>query len=170
MKTIIVLACLVVVCNAITAPPITGTTPPKVECPDSLCKGKSDGNYDYNYHGKYNPHYFLQCSGGLAYCQACWPMSLEFSKNCNQCLYQSGDECVTTKKWEPATTFECPDKCPHYGPNFNGNIADSSNTRQYIGCWKGITVGCVACPGNLEFNEAENACLYEGKYLTEPSK
>jgi len=33
-----------------------------------------------------------------------------------------------------------------------------------------MTVGCVACPGNLQFNEIENACLYEGKYITEPVK
>ena len=72
---------------AITNPPITGTTPPAVPCPDSLCKGKADGNFDYRYHGKYNSHYFLQCSGGLAYCQACFPLSLEFSQDCNQCLY-----------------------------------------------------------------------------------
>ena len=166
MKSFIALACVFFAsCNAITNPPITGTTPPAVYCPDSLCSGKVDGNY--NYAG--NTHYFLQCSQGLAYCQACWPLSLEFSQECNQCLYQAGDECITTKKWKPATTFTCPDECTKFGPDFNGNVADPSNSRQYVGCWNGVTVGCVACPGNLEFNEYLNACLYEGKFITQPS-
>ena len=166
MKTIIALACVVVACNAITISPITGTTPPAVKCPNTLCQAKVDGNYGY----VDNKHYFLQCIGGMAYCQPCWPMNLEYSENCNQCLYNAGDECITTKKWEPATTFACPDECPKQGPDFSGNIADPSNKRQYVGCFKGITVGCVACPGVLEFNEYENACLFEGKYLTKPLK
>ena len=66
---------------------ITGTTPPPVPCPNSLCKGKADGNYEYYYYSYYKPNYFLQCSNGLAYCQACFPLSLEFSEGCNQCLY-----------------------------------------------------------------------------------
>ena len=166
MKTIIALACVVVACNAITISPITGTTPPAVKCPNTLCQAKVDGSYEY----ADNKHYFLQCIGGMAYCQPCWPMNLEYSENCNQCLYNAGDECITTKKWEPATTFACPDECPKQGPDFDGNIADPSNKRQYVGCFKGITVGCVACPGVLEFNEYENACLFEGKYLTKPLK
>ena len=128
--------------------------------------GKSDGNYAMGSH----KNYFYQCDGGNAYCQACFPMSLEYSQECNQCLYNAGDEYYTTKKWEPATTFQCPDICGTKGPKFDGNIADPSNSRQYVGCWKGITVGCVACPGNLEFNEFHNACLFQGKYVTEPSK
>ena len=166
MKTIIALACVLAGCNAITNPPITGTTPPAIDCPNTLCSGKSDGNYAIVSY----KNYFTQCVGGLAYCQACFPLSLEFSQECNQCLYSAGDDCVTTKKWHPATTFECPDKCPHYGPDFSGNVADPSNSHQYIGCWKGVTVGCVACPGNLEFNQKENACLFEGEFLTEPSR
>ena len=146
---------------------ITGTTPPAVPCPDSLCKGKPDGNYEYHYYSRYNPHYFLQCSNGLAYCQACWPLSLEFSEPCNQCLYARKDECVSTAPWAPATTFECPDKCPHRGPNFSGNIADPNNPHQYVACFHGATVGCIACPKGLQFNEKWNACLYEGKYKTE---
>ena len=144
---------------------ITGTTPPAIDCPNSLCYGKSDGNYALYT----NKNYFLQCSKGLAYCQACWPLSLEFSQNCNQCLYSKHDECITTKKWHPATTFECPDKCPIYGPSFSGNVADPGNTRQYVACWQGVTVGCVACPGNLEFNQQWNACLYQGIYKTAPT-
>ena len=172
MKTFVALVCVFLAsCDAITNPPITGTTPPAVRCPNSLCSGKLDGNFKYADPATYivNKHYFLQCSQGLAYCQACWPLSLEFSQDCNQCLYQAGDECITTKKWAPATTFTCPDECPRRGPDFNGNIADPTNSRQYVGCWNGVTVGCVACPGNLEFNEYENACLYEGKFLTQPS-
>ena len=157
---------MIIVSGQRTNPPFTGTTPPAIPCPNTMCNGKSDGNFAIGSH----PNYFVQCVGGLAYCQACWPLSLEFSQDCNQCLYTKSDECVTTKKWEPATTFACPDVCPKYGPDFNGNVADPSNARQYVGCWKGVTVGCVACPGNLKFNEYENACLYEGKYLTEPSR
>ena len=103
----------------------------------------------------------------LAYCQACWPLSLEFSEPCNQCLYNRKDECVTTQPWEPATTFECPDKCPARGPHFSGNIGDRHNPHQYIACFHGQTVGCIACPKGLQFNEKWNACLYEGKYKTE---
>ena len=166
MKTFILLTTALVACSALTAPPITGTTPPAVDCPNSMCSGKSDGNYAYS--GNHN--YFLQCAGGNAYCQACWPLSLEFSPRCNQCLYSKNDECITTKPWEPATTYNCPDICSKYGPDYSGNIADPSQPRQYVGCWLGVTVGCIACPGNLMFNEKENACLYEGKYITEPSK
>ena len=147
---------------------ITGTTPPAVSCPDYLCVGKSDGNYEYYYQGNYNSHYFLQCSKGKAYCQACWPMSLEYSQGCNQCLYSKKDECVTTKKWAPATTFSCPDMCPGRGHDFSGNMYDPYNTHQYVACWQGVTVGCIICPANLKFNQEENACLYEGKYFTEP--
>eukprot|EP00111_Clytia_hemisphaerica_P003561 TCONS_00010177-protein len=155
---------------ALVAPTVTGTTPPAVACPNSLCKGLADGNYGYVDPATYKPnkHYFTQCLQGLAYCQACWPMNLEFSANCNQCLYSSTDDCVTTKPWEPATTFTCPDECPNRGPDFTGNIADPGNQRQYVGCWNGVTVGCIACPSNLLFNEYENACLFEGKYLTQP--
>jgi len=66
---------------------ITGTTPPAVPCPNSLCDGKGDGNFEYHYYNQYRANYFLQCSNGLAYCQACFPLSLEFSEPCNQCLY-----------------------------------------------------------------------------------
>ena len=147
---------------------ITGTTPPPVHCPYYLCNGKPDGNYEYYYQGSYKSNYFLQCSGGQASCQACFPLSLEYSPYCNQCLYSKTDDCVTTKKWEPATTFSCPDVCPLYGPEFSGNVEDPENTRQYVGCWKGVTVGCVACPGDLEFNQQWNACLYQGIYKTQP--
>ena len=144
---------------------ITGTTPPPIKCPNTYCNGKVDGNYAlYD-----NRNYFVQCIDGVAQCQACWPLSLEFSESCNQCLYSKHDNCVTTQPWLPATTFECPDKCPHKGPDFSGNVADPYNPRQYVACWQGATVGCIACPGNLEYNEEWNACLYEGKYKTQPS-
>ncbi|XP_066922977.1 uncharacterized protein [Clytia hemisphaerica] len=172
MKLLIVFAGIVAVCSGLSAPDVTGTTPPAVPCPNTLCKGKADGNFAYvnptNY--KLVKNYFVQCLGGNAYCQACWPLSLEFSPRCNQCLYGSNDECVTTLPFQPATTFQCPDKCPHRGPKFTGNIADPAEKRQYVACWEGVTVGCVACPGKLEFNESENACLFEGKYITEPTK
>ena len=90
---------------------IPGTRPPAVQCPNKLCKGRADGNYEY-YYGRYNPHYFLQCSNGLAFCQACWPLKNEFSEPCNQCLYKRED-CPIKKK---ATTTSAPD--------FSGNIAD----------------------------------------------
>ena len=78
------------------------------------------------------------------------------------------DQCVTTKKWYPATTFHCPDKCPSRGPHFSGNMADKHNPHQYIACWHGNTVGCIACPKGLKYNEHWNACLYNGIYKTEP--
>jgi len=164
----IILHIFITATYAITNPPITGTTPPAVQCPNSLCKGKADGNFEYHYHGQYRSNFFLQCSNGLAFCQACFPLSLEFSEPCNQCLYAKSDECVTTKPWEPATTFECPDICPDFGPHFSGNVGDPYNSKQYVACWKGQTVGCIACPYGLDFNAKENACLYMGKYVTEP--
>ena len=78
---------LFLVSSALTITDVTGTTPPTVPCPNSLCNERIDGNYEYHYKGEYRANYFLQCLGGLAYCQACWPMSLEFSGKCNQCLY-----------------------------------------------------------------------------------
>ena len=149
-----------------TPPPITGTTPPAIDCPKSLCNDYKEGNFEMSSH----PNYFLQCIGGEAYCRACFPLHLFFSQKCNQCLYNKDDDCVTTSEWLPATTFQCPDECPNKGPTYTGNIADPTQSRQYVACFEGATVGCVACPGNLEFNESENACLYEGKYITEPTK
>ena len=78
------------------------------------------------------------------------------------------DQCATTKKWEPASTFYCPDKCPHRGPHFSGNIVDPYNPYHYVACWKGVTVGCITCPSGLQFNEKWNACLFDGIYKTEP--
>uniref|UniRef100_A0A7M5V7I6 Uncharacterized protein n=1 Tax=Clytia hemisphaerica TaxID=252671 RepID=A0A7M5V7I6_9CNID len=130
MKIIIVSLALLAVAAALKVGTETGTTPPAVPCPDSLCHGKADGNFQYIYYGRLNKNYFLQCSDGLAYCQACWPLSLEFSENCNQCLYSKHDDCVTTQKWHPATTFACPDKCPARGPHFSGNIEDPHNPHQ----------------------------------------
>lgn len=161
-----------IACSAITNLSITGTTPSSVACPKTLCQGKADGNFKYTNPTtkNINKSYFLQCVDGEAFCQACWPLDLQFSEKCNQCLYSDQDECITTSEFVPATTFECPDKCPLRGPTFTGNIADVNNARQYIGCFEGMTIGCIACPGKLEFNEKENACLFEGKFITEPSK
>ena len=150
-----------------TPPDITGSTPRVLDnCPNSLCEKRPDGNYEIS--GEEN--HFVQCFDSLAYCQPCWPSNLIFSGKCNQCLYERNGDCVTTTEWLPATTFSCPDLCPDKGAEFNGNIADPNNRRHYVGCWEGVTVGCVACPGVLEFNENWNACLYEGKYKTEPSE
>ena len=104
----------------------------------------------------------------LAYCQAYWPLSLEFSEGWNECLYARSDDCVTTEPWTPVTTFECPDKCPNRGPHFSGNIADPSKPHQYVACFQGATVGCIACPKGLQFDEKWNACLYNGIYKTQP--
>lgn len=49
----------------------------------SFCAGKSDGNFE----SPFNIHDFVQCSNGRPYCQSCWPHDLEFSEQCNQCLY-----------------------------------------------------------------------------------
>ena len=72
------------------------------------------------------------------------------------------DECVTSKPFKPATTFACPDICPKEGPHFSGNLPDPHQPRQYVACWKGVTVGCITCPQRLIFNRRWNACLYEG--------
>jgi len=77
------------------------------------------------------------------------------------------DPCTTTQNWlKPSSTFSCPDLCPARGVHFSGNIADPNQGGQYIACWNGMTVGCVACPSTLLFNEQENACLYEGRFMT----
>ena len=165
MKCLILLT-LAAVAYSLEVTKITGTIPPSVPCPDSLCSHRPDGNYNYEYYGVYRSNYFLQCSNGLAYCQPCFPLSLEFSERCNQCLDRKTDDCVSTKPWAPATTFECPDKCPHRGSDFSGNIEDPNNAHQYVACFHGQTVGCVACPRGLLFNEKWNACLYEGKFKT----
>ena len=80
------------------------------------------------------------------------------------------DDCVTTLPFQPATTFACPDKCPHAGKHFTGNLADPNNPHQYVGCYQGQTVGCIACPKGLLYNQDWDACLYEGKFKTEKSK
>jgi len=54
-----------------------------INCPNSLCNGRADGNYELNS----GSSYFVQCSGDGANCQSCWPKSLVFSQKCNQCLY-----------------------------------------------------------------------------------
>ena len=129
-------------------------------CPHSLCRGKHDGNYAV----PQNKHSFVQCAGGVAYCQSCWPSILEFSEQCNQCLYNRNDDCVTTQIFKPATTLQCPDRCPFQDPDFSGNIADPNNDRHYIACWKGLTVSCIACPGQLKYNVKENLCRVEIEY------
>ncbi|XP_057290660.1 uncharacterized protein LOC130613327 [Hydractinia symbiolongicarpus] len=143
----------------------SGSTPPPCQVPNpSFCGGKSDGNFE----SPFNIHDFVQCSNGRPYCQSCWPHDLEFSEQCNQCLYNKTDACYTTQTWATKPTFNCPDECPSRGPNFKGNIRDPTQPKHYIACWKGVTVGCVNCPHPLEFNETWNACLYEGKYKTQP--
>jgi len=58
-----------------------------------MCNGKSDGNYEVKFSdGQIVPNYFLQCANGQASCQPCWPLSLEFSPECNQCLYKKDGE------------------------------------------------------------------------------
>ena len=82
MKFLIVVA-FVAACQALEVPHITGTTPPAIHCPNKLCHGRYDGNYEI----PGEPNYFVQCVSGLAYCQACWPLHLVFVGKCNQCLY-----------------------------------------------------------------------------------
>ena len=71
---------------ALKNPTVKGTIPPSVPCPDKMCHGRVDGNYNYVYHGVARSNYFLQCVSGEAYCQPCFPLSLQFSEKCNQCL------------------------------------------------------------------------------------
>ena len=81
-----ILLILILVACSLEVIKITGTTPPAVPCPNSLCKDRADGNYEYEYHGTSRVNYFVQCSNELAYCQPCFPLHLEFSQRCNQCL------------------------------------------------------------------------------------
>uniref|UniRef100_A0A7M5UWF6 Chitin-binding type-2 domain-containing protein n=1 Tax=Clytia hemisphaerica TaxID=252671 RepID=A0A7M5UWF6_9CNID len=166
MKIFIVLT-IVAASYCLEVTKVTGTTPEVVPCPNSLCHGLADGNYEYKYYGVYRSNYFVQCSNQLASCQPCFPLSLEFSQSCNQCLNKKTDDCVTTLPFQPATTFACPDKCPHAGKHFTGNLADPNNPHQYVGCYQGQTVGCIACPKGLLYNQDWDACLYEGKFKTE---
>ena len=40
-------------------------------------------------------------------------------------LFCLSDDCVSTRPFQPATTFNCPDKCPRLGNgDFTGNVAD----------------------------------------------
>ncbi|XP_057290628.1 uncharacterized protein LOC130613295 [Hydractinia symbiolongicarpus] len=171
MYTITLAFALFACAYGLEVPDVTGPTPPPVPCPNSMCSGQADGNYNYDHPGNgKKENYFVQCVGGKSYCQACWPKTLKFKKECNQCMYSIDDPCYTTKSWIAPVTYTCPDECPSRGPTFQGNIADPAEDRHFVACWNGVTVGCVNCPAGLLFNEYENACLYEGKYLTKPSK
>ena len=78
------------------------------------------------------------------------------------------DDCIVTTAWDPAVSYFCPDKCPYLKEKkFTGNIEDPYNPRHYIACYMGRTVGCITCPGKLEFNQDWNACIYYGKHKTE---
>jgi len=55
-----------------------------------------------------------------------------------------------------------------WGPHFSGNVNDPNNKRQYVACWRGVTAGCIACPGTLEFNRRWNACLFKGQFKQVP--
>ena len=120
-----------------------------VMCPNDVCEGKPDGNYPY----PNDKNHFVQCTNGKAKCQACWPTFLEFNPFCNQCLHSTEDQCVT----EPPMTG-CPDECPKRGVDFTGNIAHPNNEKKFIGCWRGVTVGCMDCPGESVFIEKYNVC------------
>uniref|UniRef100_A0A7M5UWH9 Chitin-binding type-2 domain-containing protein n=1 Tax=Clytia hemisphaerica TaxID=252671 RepID=A0A7M5UWH9_9CNID len=143
--------------------------PPTVACPNTLCQNKPNGNYQH----PSNKNYFIQCSNGEPYCQVCWPLTLEFSEKCNQCLYSANDECAKTLPFADSpistkTSSDCPDQCNMRGPEFSGNLANPFNPRGYISCWLGVTVACLPCPGKLEFNERKNRCLHGGFYEQEP--
>ena len=71
---------------------VLGLQDPSLSCPDSYCNGRDDGNYAHPDASRSS--YFVQCSGGMASCQACWPLSLVFSETCNQCLYDINGRCL----------------------------------------------------------------------------
>ena len=56
--------------------------------PNSLCRGRPDGNYDLTVYSVYYPNYFLSCSDYIAYCRPCAPAypPLVYSQVCDQCL------------------------------------------------------------------------------------
>ena len=103
-------------------------------------------------------------------CQPCFPLHLEFSEKCNQCLPSNNDQCVSSAAYSPVPTYYCPDLCPRFGADFSGNIADPYNNKHYLACWKGATLGCIPCPSELEFNADWNACLYKGLFKTKPAE
>jgi len=151
---------------------VTGEPLPQIDCPREMCNGKDNGNYEYRNNGETRENYFVSCMGGIAYCQPCFPLTLVFKEECNQCVYSMEDSCYTTQPYTQSTlpAFDCPSgRCPSRDEDFSGNVADPNERRHYIACWKGMVTGCVTCPYPLLFNEEENSCLYDGKYMTEPS-
>lgn len=52
-----------------------------------MCEGKENGNYEYRHGGESRENYYVSCSGGIAYCQPCFPLNLVFKEECNQCVY-----------------------------------------------------------------------------------
>ncbi|XP_057302609.1 uncharacterized protein LOC130636778 [Hydractinia symbiolongicarpus] len=69
------------------------TTRISITCSNSLCIGKTNGNYKH----PDNPHFILQCVNERAHCTSCWPKSLFFVPECNKCLYQQSDaiKCIS---------------------------------------------------------------------------
>ena len=79
--------------------------------PNYLCKDKDNGNYEYSFFGVVNPHYFLQCSNGIASCQTCWPGNLFFRADCNQCLFNYDGKLISLDfcmifAWENFTSYK----------------------------------------------------------------
>ena len=62
----------------------------------------------------------------------------------------------------PPLPWECPDLGPSYGPSFSGNVSDPNNPYQYVAIWEGVTVGCIACPEGMKYDEQQNLCIYDG--------
>ena len=86
--------------NSHTLPRFTGSTPPTIDCPRQLCDYRGNGNFAIP--GRDN--YFVQCVNGGAFCQPCFPLSLVFSEQCNQCLSRGrNNQCFTTG---PASRFD----------------------------------------------------------------
>lgn len=73
---------------------MSSTTRTSIKCPNSLCIGKTNGNYKH----PDNPHFILQCVNEKAHCTSCWPKSLFFVPDCNKCLYEQSDavKCISS--------------------------------------------------------------------------
>lgn len=78
----------------------TGTPIPSISCPDSLCTGKSNGNYRH----PDNPRYFVTCENQLAKgCQRCAD-GLYFNWQCNQCRSQEDMDSIVCDYYTGSTT------------------------------------------------------------------
>jgi len=142
------------------------TTQGANRCPDAMCKGKLDG--DYEMEGADGNNQFYKCAGqsGICYLFNC-PEYTYFSKACEACTFtykDSSDKCV---KYEKVTAK--PITCPAGAcqDKESGYYADGSDANKFYYCRKSeVMAGMYVyscenpqrCPGNLYYNEENGRC------------